>query len=522
MSEANEAAPRAPLWLCALEIALVFAVFAWAAGWPPPDPNEPHYLGKAKQFWNPGWIPGDFFLDSPDAHQVFYWTCGWLTLWFPLVQVAWIGRVATWLLMAIGWRRLSWSLVPRAGCAVLSATLFVAGNERLQLAGEWVVGGFEAKGIAYALVFFALAELAAGRWNRVWLLLGAASAFHVLVGGWSVVAASVAWVVVGRRQASLFRMLPALAGGFVLSLLGLWPILGLSRGVEPAIVRLSELCYFERLPHHLNFLAFKPEFMVQHGLLLVAWLLLCRINEPSDALRRLRWFVGGAVGIAVVGIALSLATYDNPDWGARLLRFYWFRLTDAALPLGVALEAAYLVGRKTGSLTASDRPAPARWFWLTVSTALALTFVYQSSGRLWTARPRADKPDKTMSLKAWREACDWIRQNTPSDACFFTPRNSQTFRWYAERPEVGNWKDIPQDPRGLVEWRLRMQNVFYNGDPCSWRSWYESPGDKPTKQLRKLAAKYHADYVLCPTSLELELPIVYRNNFYAVYRINSD
>lgn len=522
MNRATSPTASCPRWLRALEILLIFAVFAWTAGWPPPDPNEPHYLGKAKQFWNPGWIPGDFFLDSPDAHQVFYWTCGWLTLWFPLVQVAWIGRIATWLLMAVGWRRLSWALVPRAGCGVLSATLFVAGNEKLQMAGEWVVGGFEAKGIAYALVFFALAELVQARWNRVWILLGAASAFHVLVGGWSVVAAGLAWVVVGRQETPLPRMLPALAGGFALALLGLWPIWGLSRGVEPAIVRLSELCYFERLPHHLDFSAFKFELVVQHGLLLVVWLLLLRINVPDQPLRRLRWFVAGAVGLALVGIALSLATYDNPEWGARLLRFYWFRLTDAALPLGVACEAAYLVGRRADALAAPGRRAPNRWFWLAASLALAATFLYQSGGRLTAARPRADKPDKTARLGAWRDVCRWIRDNTAPDAGFFTPRNSQTFRWYAERPEVGNWKDIPQDPRGLVEWRLRMQNVFYDGDPCAWRSWYESPGEKPIRQLRKLAVKYHADYVVCPVTLGLELDLIYRNNFYAVYRISKD
>jgi hypothetical protein len=317
-------------------------------------------------------------------------------------------------------------------------------------------------------------------------------------------------------------MSPALAAGFALSLLGLWPILGLTRGVEPEISRLSELCYFERLPHHLDFLAFKPEFVLRHGLLLAAWLLLCRLNAPDPSLRRLRWFVAGAVSIGLVGIVLSLATYDHRDWGARLLRFYWFRLSDAVLPLGVALEAASLVGRRSETAAEPRRVPPNRLFWLGVSVSLAVAFLNFSAGRLTSTRPRADKPDKTLNLGAWRDVCGWIRQNAPADARFFTPRNSQTFRWYAERPEVGNWKDIPQDPRGLVEWRLRMQNLFYDGDPCAWRSWYESPGEKPTRQLVTLAAKYHADYVVCPITLDLELEMVYRNNLYAVYRISKD
>jgi hypothetical protein len=160
--------------------------------------------------------------------------------------------------------------------------------------------------------------------------------------------------------------------------------------------------------------------------------------------------------------------------------------------------------------------------WLAVAIALAAAHLYFAAGRLQAKRPRADKPDKTLSLRAWRDACEWIREHTPVEARFFTPRNSQTFRWYAERSEVGNWKDIPQDPRGLVEWRLRMQETFLNQDPCAWRSWFESPGEKPTQQLRKLARKYGADYVLCPTTRDLELELVYRNNFYAIYRFGED
>ena len=105
----------------------------------------------------------------------------------------------TWLLLAITWRRLSWTLLPQWGAAVVSAALFVALNENFHMAGEWVVGGFEAKGFAYAFVFAGLAELVRGRWNATWILLGTASAFHVLVGGWTVVAVGICWLVSGAH-----------------------------------------------------------------------------------------------------------------------------------------------------------------------------------------------------------------------------------------------------------------------------------------------------------------------------------
>src|SRR5262249_51621135 len=150
-------------------------------------------LSKATHYWNPDWCPRDFLCNSSDAHEVFYWSFGWLGRWMSLVQLAWFGRLVTWLLLAWAWQRLSESLVPAPLFAVLSAALVVTLNDRFQMAGEWLIGGGEAKGFAYVLVLLGLESLVRGRWTRTWLLLGAACSFHVLVGGWSVAAALVAW-----------------------------------------------------------------------------------------------------------------------------------------------------------------------------------------------------------------------------------------------------------------------------------------------------------------------------------------
>ncbi|HEX7446499.1 MAG TPA: hypothetical protein VF306_03075, partial [Pirellulales bacterium] len=157
MSVANTSAdslgpPAPPVhagWLPAVEIVLIFLVFVAQAAWPAPDVNEPHYLGKARHFWNNAWAPRDFFFESADTHLVFYAACGWLTRWLTLPQFAWGGRLVTWLLLAWAWRRLSWRVAPRPGWAILTAVILLTLNVGCHLAGEWVVGGFEAKGLAY-------------------------------------------------------------------------------------------------------------------------------------------------------------------------------------------------------------------------------------------------------------------------------------------------------------------------------------------------------------------------------------
>ena len=99
-SEPPEPRRAAVRWRAACEIGLIFLVFFLQAAWPVPDVNEPHYLGKARHYWDPAWCANDFFCASADAHQVFYWTFGWLTRYFDLPAVAWIGRVLTWGLIA--------------------------------------------------------------------------------------------------------------------------------------------------------------------------------------------------------------------------------------------------------------------------------------------------------------------------------------------------------------------------------------------------------------------------------------
>ncbi len=75
-----------------LEIALIFLVFFVHGGASAPHVNETCYLTKAKHYWDPAWCGGDLFLESADAHLVFYWTVGWLAAFFRYPR--WLGSAA--------------------------------------------------------------------------------------------------------------------------------------------------------------------------------------------------------------------------------------------------------------------------------------------------------------------------------------------------------------------------------------------------------------------------------------------
>jgi hypothetical protein len=504
-----------------LETVLVFAVFALQGATPVPEVNEPYYLGKAIHYWNPHWAGGDVFLNTADTHAMFYFTFGWLALWLSPTVLAWTGRVLTWALMAWAWRRLSWAVVPQRWLAVLTAALFVAGMHWGHMAGEWVIGGVEAKGFAYVLVFLGLEAMVANRWNRAWILLGAASAYHPLVGGWATVAAGVAWLLAGNNsgRTSLRSMWPALLAGLLLSLPGLIPALLVSKGADPDTLHKAHWIYvFGRLNHHLAPSSF-PAWYVYRFLGMGALFFVLDRWAPGGAARvRLRGFVAGSLAIAALGMAINMLTAVDDFLAAGLLRFYWFRLSDVAVPLGVAMVGADLV-RWCSVSSAAKRLAAA------VVVSLAVVHLgWCACQRCLPAIPRADR-GTVDQFWAWRWACEWVAKSSiPQDARFLTPVQCSTFKWYSGRGEVANWKELPQDSQSLVRWWDTLKEIYApEGDiPSGFRSLAELDD----AQLVRLGRKYGATYAIVERRVEgpspkRALPRVYHNRYYAIYQLGD-
>ena len=127
--------------------------------------------------------------------------------------------------------------------------------------------------------------------------------------------------------------------------------------------------------------------------------------------------------------------------------------------------------------------------------------------------PTPSRADRWVDSAAWREACDWIAQSgrIPPDARFLTPPSASTFKWHAQRGEVVNWKEVPQDAASLVQWRQRLQEVRSTNDPDS--------SEQTAARLAQLGAEYQAGYVITEARRRLPLEVVHENDVYIVYRL---
>jgi hypothetical protein len=309
--------------------------------------------------------------------------------------------------------------------------------------------------------------------------------------------------------------------------------------------------------------------MIPFVIATAVWLLLPWLVRPNAPRRRLRGFVWGSLAIALGGLTIYFLLVEdvlawasgrdhlleNRELAAALLRFYWFRLSDVAVPLGLALggvsgivvlgQARPRAGRVALGLAilgAAAHFGPLAWQRIRPTVPPAVKAgqpnpwryceIHQT-GINWhrdVLLERTRQFDKVANYQDWRDVCAWIARDQsengiPRNACFLTPRESQTFKWYTGHPEVANWKENPQDAQGLNDWWTRMGNVYLRTRVVQGLVWWGSlaqlGAEEGEQQLVDRGAMFGADYVLTVSEPRLELPVMYRNDSYVIYRLKE-
>ncbi len=521
-------------WLATLgslaEILAITVVFAAAAAWPVPDSNEPVYLTKARHAADPAWAEGDFFLESPDAHGVFYLLMGPLAAALPLDQAAWVGRVLGWLAVAIGFRHAVLPLLPgesagRGGTwqRLVAAAVFSLALRHTTAAGEWVLGGCEAKVFAWALMLGGLGEWLRDRFAWAWCLLGAATAFHPLVGGWALVATSLARLFtppVLKPVSNLGLAAALVLTGCLLAAAGVWPALALNAGADAVTKSEAARIYVaERLPHHLLPRLFGPGLIARHVLAIIAWWLLSRAEPTSPARGRLITFTLAALGISLAGVVISLIEPWAPTVAYQVLRYYWFRLGDVAVPLAHAATVAAVLG--SDAAIRRILPLSPQVVRGIVAVLLVADFAAQSTHWPLPTRSLPARSDQRVIAPAWADICDWVKNHAEPGDCVLTPQGAGNFTWRTGLPEVVCWKNSPQDAASLVAWRQRFIDCYSRDG--SWLNRVPSTADIGAERLRLVADRYGATLAIVPLTTpgldELPFERLHANGHYAVLRL---
>jgi hypothetical protein len=450
---------------------------------------------------------------------------------FGFLATSLAGRLLCYTLVASGLVLIGRKLGLSLPLLLLAVYLFL--HDQSLAAGEWLVGGLEAKSVAYGLVVLAIGLMLEGRYRWMALMLGLATSFHVLVGGWSFLAV-LGWLVLrwktrlGHIRHLGLILLIYLAG----SVFGVGPVLAqLFTPTPTGSVLPSYIYVFLRLPHHLNPLSWPSNWWFESMKYLLILALSVgllwrkrqsgRLPEQHAACMELAQFT--LISLVPFILGLAVAPFDHQG---RLLQYYPFRLGDVMLPLNTWLLFACTLEQ---TFTARARRVMLLVCIVLLSWKCSTQAVSFKNQLL--ALPQFPSTEQGVDPQ-WKTLCAWLRSHTPQDAIVVSlpTWNFANFTWLAERPTIANFKLLPQTKAGILAWYDRLGDL--SGNLASWKATTSTKASNAgeinevlhkgynhltTAQAEALITKYRADYFVTQIAHQLDLPIVYRNSIYIIY-----
>lgn len=485
-----------------LNLALVLAAVLVLHGAPVPYNNELLYQLHLIRQWHPEFLANDWtFASNGPEHRIFNTLVGSLTLMLPPDLLTWGGRIVAWTLNAMALFRLGARFRippgPIAGCLILWLVMGQA-----QVAGEWIFGGFEAKTLAYPLLFLALEGLLAGRVLRAALGLGFCFSMHPAVGLWGGMAMGMALLFAGwrPRQWALF-----LGAAFLAALPGVLPMLPILAGGDGTLPEDWKFLALVQMPHHFDPFSWPLKNMVALYLLFLGCAWHAYRNRGNRDFRLLFLFQAGTALAFTAGIVLR----GTENYG--LLKFMPFRLFPLITPLFFffAMAHTYLHARRR-----PGKPVLAAAF---LAGALVVGNPFKSGFDILK-----EKQGEWLIRKDgfWR-AAEWMAVNTPPGATAIMPpwRNEA---WYlSRRGMIAHARFHPYDRIG--EWRERVRAQVGEVKPGTSRQKIAAMASHylalTPEEMGSLAAKYHTSYAI--SSAAYPFPELFRSGDWRVYRLDG-
>jgi hypothetical protein len=471
-----------------------------------PSNNEYVYLLQLAKLWNPDLLSNDWTFSGPlFTHFVFNFIFGSLTLLFSLEVVGWIGRILSWSLILVALLQFGKQFRIPLWMITVSILLWLFYRQSI-VGGEWILGTFEAKCIAYALLFFSLNGFI--RQGLIWpsILLGLAFSFHPLVGLWGALAVGFSLIVLRYPIVALIK-----SGCYtaLFALPGLIPLLATSfEGGRES----SEAWRFIALvviPYHLD-----PFYFGGSGKLLLLAILMCfnwfqfKSDSESHALRLLISFQ------AFLGLFFALGFLARFTNNYQLLMFMPCRLFPVLLPLFFFLHLMSAL-HHCGSIKAGKG--------LVMVGFLAFAS-FGNPVQLFVDRVVYHYEQWTRQEGDLETAFKWIAKNTPANSIVILPPWRSDSFYFSQRAQIANlW--VPRWDR-LTEWRERLESV--GGDLSGVRdgsNWFKESAERLAHNYNQLTAtdiaslieKYGAEYLVSPANYNY--PVIFHSGIYNVYSL---
>jgi hypothetical protein len=492
--------------------------------------NDIDALPLARQFADPSWVPGDWSVNQPPVYRVLFQTLfGSIIASWGFLASSIIGRVFCYTLIASGLVLIGRNLGLNLVLLMLAVAMFLTGNQGVA-AGERIVGALETKIFAYAFVLLAIGFMLNKRYRLMAFLLGLATSFHILVGGY-ISLFVLGWVIL--RPKTRFPSMREL--GFIIPLYLIASAFGLKAVIEqlssptPASpIAISYIYVFLRMSHHLNPLSWPPHWWITpifYLVILVSSAVVLWFNRPIKELfeqfaeyeARIGLFQFTLISLIPYVLGVAIAPFDSEG---KLLQYYLFRVGDVMLHLNASLLFICALDQ----IFATRKQQKALLFICTVALGISLVRGFPNFHKDFQSTLSFPNEQQEVD-RQWKDMVAWIRKNTPKNATFISPPvKFANFIWLTERPTIAKYKLMGQTKTATLEWFSRMRDLSgnFNGvDPLTKfneKLLTDGYNNLTTDQAQGLIVKYDASYLVTGVQHQLNLPVAYRNKSYVLYK----
>lgn len=494
--------------------------------------NEVDVLPLARQYADSTWIPADWYLNQPPGYRLpFFAVFGRLAISWGFLATSLIGRLLCYALISTGLVLLAQQLGISLPLLLLAVGLFLYVNpDQGAAAAEWIAKGLESKSLAYGFVLLAINLMLQRRYRWMALMLGLATSFHVLVGGWALLAV-VGWLFLKRKNdfADIRYLGSILLIYLTASVFAVESVLQqLLTATPTTAVKPSYIYVFLRLPHHLNPLSWHSDWwlipLIYLLVLALSVWLLWRQRQSHKVSGQYSASMGLAEFTLITLIPFILGLVVAPfDSQGVFLQYYPFRLGAVMLPLNTCLLFACALEQ---TLSSKAR----RSLLLVCILLLSWLCTTQSVSFQKQLRALQQFPSKQQGVDPeWNAMCAWVSTHTPKNAVVVSsPVEFENFSWLAERATIAKFKLLPQTKAGIVAWYERLTDLSGN---LVWPKLTSKKdirrqirqrlstgyNNLTTDQAEDLMSKYQADYFVTRTAHNMDLAIAYRNSLYVLY-----
>lgn len=475
-------------------------LFAPALG-PVPSSNENIYLLDLARVWDPTLLPSDWTWAPPlYSHRAFSFVFGILSLGFSLEVVGWLGRVASWALTLIALFRIGGQLNLARWMTSAAIFLWLLYQQAL-VGGEFALGTFEAKSIAYVFLFFGLSFLLEDRDFLGALCLGLSFTFHGVIGMWALLAVGLTVMSLRYSLARLTKM----AGGVLLTaipgVIVIWPTIS---GDWQITAEQAKYLALVAAPFHLDPLSFPKRDVF---LLLILFCFNCVYYRSWINDKKLRFI---NCFLIFLGVFALLGVVARVTEHYRFLFYFPFRLFPLLVPLFFFFN-----------LLRASRERELGRAKLVLGMCALLAFpgavgqlIDQTKLHYWMWSTYYDWDDLQKSFI-------WVSQHTPKDATIILPPWRKESYYLTKRATVAHWA-LPRFDR-FEEWQERIKALigeFQFEDESLARKWSDHYHHLPAPKIMAIKSKYGGDFLI--SEGDYDYPTLFRSGKYKVYSLTLE